>query len=111
MGYAIVDGHLYKDGVKERLEFGNVEQIKFINYINKLSKDGLPLDVDIEKEITINANFKCVCQNHHFWISIGGDDYSDESELIGEQVICPKCKTKYEVSENEYMDIVVLIKK
>lgn len=111
MGYQIKDKQLYKDGVKVRLEFGNDEQIKFLAYANKFYNDGLELDVDTEKVITVYTNFKCLCGDHRFYIEQEGDDFSDEYELIDTCVVCPKCKTKYVIEENENKGISAFIKK
>ena len=113
MGYKIIGKHLYLNGEKVRLEFGNEEQIKFLKrhaeLTEKFGGDGLELDVEVRICSTISTSFQCICGEGWVYVDIEGDEDSDESEVIGLSPICRKCSQKYDITENNEGEIVAKI--
>ena len=114
MGYKIIGKHLYLNGEKVRLEFGNEEQIRFLKrhaeLKEKFSGDGLELDVEVTTQINVSTSFQCMCGEGWVYVDLEGDEDSDESEIIGMFPSCHKCKQRYEITENDEGEIVAKIK-
>jgi hypothetical protein len=110
----IKNGHIFnKEGVKQRLEFGNAEQIQLIKEynqkINLLKTEGVELHVDFEVEVTANAVFKCLCGTFiHF--EANADDEDDISGFNGRERTCRTCGNNYKLSVPVNEDDVLLIK-
>jgi len=114
MGYKIIGKHLYLNGEKVRLEFGNEEQIRFLKRHAELKEkfggDGLELDVEVTTSTIISTSFGCICGEGWAYVDVDGDEDSDESEIIGLSTSCHKCGQKYDITENEQGDIVAKLK-
>lgn len=114
MGYKIIGKDLFLNGEKVRLEFGNIEQIKFLKrhaeMKEKFSGEGLELDVEVTTQINISTSFQCMCGEGWVYLDLEGDEDSDESEIIGLSTSCHKCGQKYDIAENDEGEIVAKLK-
>ena len=103
-----------KEGVKQPLEIGNIEQINLLKEYNKkidlLKNEGVELGIDYEIEITASAVFKCVCGTFlHFEESV--DDENDISSFHKKTKKCHTCGNNYklQVPINENILLIKLI--
>lgn len=102
---------LYKGGVKQKLEFGNVEQINAIREHAKSfemlqSEDGLEVDVDFDIQVEATTNFKCLCGSY-VYVSMSVDEEDDISEFIGTKKECRHCKRKYKFHKGDFDELIV----
>ena len=95
---------LYKDGVKIKLEFGNLEQIAAIRKYEKRCaalKEGI--SPTISYSIEASARFTCLCGLYNGVDDIEADSENDELCFEGLTTHCRGCKQKYKfVVEREY---------
>jgi hypothetical protein len=96
---------LYKDGVKIKLEFGNVEQIEAIRKHEKkiieLTTEGIT--PQCSWSVKASAYFACLCGKNIFVEDIDADSDNDEVCFEGIQKTCSECKRTYEFAvDREY---------
>ncbi len=107
----IIDGKFIRDGVEEKPEFGNKEQILAMKIhaptLALLNSGKMPFEYDVETKYTLNGDFKCVCGTKIF-IEVEDDDEDDiVSEVAGMTKSCHKCKKKYIIQKDEDDELVV----
>jgi hypothetical protein len=107
----IINGKFIRDGVEEKLEFGNREQIKAMQehaaQLELLNKGKLPFEYDVETKYTLSGDFKCICGTKIF-IEVEDDDEDDVvSEVVGMTESCHKCKKKYIIEKDDDDELVV----
>ena len=105
----IIDGYLYKDGQKQKLEFGNIEQINAIREYERsmaeLQNDGLELEPEYEIEVNASVSFKCGCGcNVYFEVSASTD--GDIDCFDGMSTKC-KCNNRYKLSVDREENLVL----
>jgi hypothetical protein len=97
------DGIYNQLGEKQKLEFGNTQQIEALRKAEKeLNKhtEGFEVEVDYEVEILATVNFKCVCgTNLHIKKNVGSEDATDAFD--SDSKTCYKCQRVYELSDEE----------
>jgi hypothetical protein len=93
----VKDGHLWRDGVKLKLEFGNLEQIEAIRNNNKKLEAFLNGEIKpkCSYQIIATANFFCMCGNLIVIEDVDADSEGDVSYFEDENVKCKKCDKKY----------------
>lgn len=101
---------LYKDGIKLKLEFGNLEQIQAIRNHERLIEDfkeeGVSPNCNYVVEVTAHANFTCICGKNMVTVDVTADDEEDEACFDGLIHTCKSCNRKYEfVLEKHYKNI------
>lgn len=104
--YRIIGGQLYKNNVKEKLVFGDTEQIKFLKEFEKKIEDATNIGIDLnsyEQDEDIIVYFRCVCGRIIDYIADYGGKYTDD------YCICGFCGRKYEI--DDYDDVAILIPK
>lgn len=83
------DGHLFKDGKKLKLEFGNKEQIEALRRFEKSIEK---FKVGVEPEVTYNieaaAHFVCVCKHR---LAVGHFPVDDIDEVDCFEDLTKKC--------------------
>jgi len=109
----VKNGAIYdRNGVKQALEFGNVDQIAAIKEYGRtmydLQNEGLGLEVDYEVTVEASVNFKCGCGLNVCFFS----DASDEGDIDcfdGDTKTC-NCGVKYElkVDENDVLKAIIV---
>lgn len=100
-----------KEGVKQKLEIGNIEQIELLKEYNKkmelLKNEGVELHPDYEIEVTASAIFRCPCgTTQHFEVS--ADDEGDLSNFNKQKKTCRICGNNYELSVPINEDILLI---
>ncbi len=98
-------------GLKQQLEFGNVEQISLLKeHESKLSEfiDGHIVEPDIE--ISADINFKCICGTYLYTEEIIPSD-DDFDKFINKKITCHKCKQVYVIDRNDDNDLIVKFNK
>ena len=113
MGNIILKGgHLWKDGEKLELEFGNQEQIKFLRDYERRAEyfkgDGLPVDPSYETRVTGRIMFECLCGSNRI-ISRNCGDEEDPSYFDGTKEKCNTCFKEY-VLETYKTEVSVKLK-
>lgn len=110
----IKDGHLYKDGVKLELEFGNLEHIKAVrNYEKRMEafgEDGLELEPTYKVEITAMSCFNCVCETP-IYFECPANSTNDIECFDGSEEKCHVCNQTYLFQINDYNKLSVVFKK
>ncbi|MBB2148832.1 hypothetical protein [Pedobacter gandavensis] len=89
----IKNGKFYKDGQEMPVEFGNLEQIQALDYIEKHTaalKEGLMLDPDTETVVTFRDHFNCFCGQLIF-LEDSSENEDDVQVLAGKVLKCA-CK-------------------
>lgn len=101
-------GQLYNErGEKQKLEFGNPNQLKVIkeyaNLNNALLNEGIELDV--EYTVTASVILKCTCgKNIHIEEEVEEKNYLEEFDNLIKK--CDDCYTEYQLSLNGVGDLV-----
>ena len=96
---------LYRDGVKLKLEFGNIEQINAIRKHEKRIKEFTENGVSPTCSWTVkgNAFFTCICGKNVFEEDVPADSDNDEDCFDGIAKKCRSCDRNYEfVVNREY---------
>ena len=98
----IIDGKFYRDGVEVKPEFGNREQIKLLQDIEKLKNDKAILAVIDSEEITLykpSLRFKCPsCNKNNFQDDYDPEEYEVECDFFEHDTInCDHCTAEFEV--------------
>lgn len=92
----VQDGHLWKDGQKLTLEFGNIEQINALREYEKLIKkftdDGV--SPEVEYDITATATFDCIC-GYQLRSQSDAEDVGDIDCFKQDKVKCYRCNKQY----------------
>jgi outer membrane receptor for ferrienterochelin and colicin len=105
----VKNGELYDSkGIKQKLEFGNAEQIEAIrNYENKMKAFQKGLVVEPEYEIEATVEFQCTCGANK---SVTKDiDTSDDLSDFDGYILNCKCGQNYEIELNDKDELVVKI--
>lgn len=87
----IRNGKFYKDGEAMPVEFGNLEQIKALEDLDKLTKglkEGMELDYNEQMTVTYTASFKCPCGKYVYLQDVS--DYEDQPDTLA--AITKKCR-------------------
>ncbi|MDD5013569.1 MAG: hypothetical protein PHW73_00520 [Atribacterota bacterium] len=99
----ISNGKFYRDGIEEKPEIGNLEQIKVLReYERKMDslQGGMEVHVDYEVEITASASFTCKCSKKlHLSCAAGAEE--DVDCFAERKITCPQCKTSYKFFIND----------
>lgn len=106
MSLVVRDGALYdKDGVLQKLEFGNIEQIKAIREherkIHELENDGVELDPEFEVEVTASVEFRCTCGKYVYFYTDA--EYEDDIRGFNDQKKKCKCGINYKLEAKDYI--------
>ena len=114
----IKDGKFYRNGVEEKPEFGNREQINAIQKEverQKRIEKGVPCDVDFEEisHYEMDITFPCMKCKRRVWRSIDTDTDKDYelAKADKETATCQSCKTKHELIHNQAKNEIVAILK
>lgn len=111
MALILKEGKFFKDGKPVPLEFGNWEQIKFIEKrqrIQKALKEG-GLEVEPDYNISVDADIYWDCQcGKRMTINVSADDEEDIECFVGKERRCHDCQTHYVVEKNKDGNLVVL---
>jgi hypothetical protein len=107
------DGIYNQQGEKQKLQFGNIEQISAIRKAEKeLIKhtEGFELSIYYETQITASVSFKCVCQTN---LNISHDVPSEEEieEFDETEKRCHKCGRIYELNIDKGDSLTCKLKK
>lgn len=94
--YSVINGQLYKDGVKVEIEIGNKEQINFLKYY----ASGIQVSAEICVTNKLQTYFKCCCGQHNF-IDMEVDSDDDFEDLNGLEKICHGCNRVYVFEHDE----------
>lgn len=101
----VKDGHLWRDGVKLKLEFGDAEQIEAIKKANKRLEQFIngEIEPNCSYEIKGTAGFFCMCGKLLSVENIEADYEGDTSCFEGQVKFCNACNNKYQlVIHREY---------
>jgi hypothetical protein len=102
----IKNGKFYRNGIEERPECGNIEQINCLKETNKRNDEaeqGLKVGTDYETHTIASACFICVCGKKLFYeIEFEGSSCDDDDCFAGKRKYCCDCGRTYifEVDEN-----------
>ena len=108
----IKDGKFYKDGEVMPVEFGNLEQIKALEDLDKITKglkEGMELDYNESMSVTYTAKIDCPCGK-----SVYLEEESEYEGLPDCLVTIKKCrcgKHKFETYMEEGVLMVKEVKK
>lgn len=90
------NGHLYKDGVKMELEFGNMEQIDALRtFEKKIAQLTKGVNPDCEYEVKAKAFFECVC-GEDISCKADAEDVDDIDCFDELKSKCYSCNREYE---------------
>jgi hypothetical protein len=98
-------GHLWQDGVKLKLEFGNLEQIEAIRNNNRKMEAFLNGEIkpNCSYEVRGTAGFFCMCGNLLSTYHVEAESEDDIECFEGLKITCKACDKKYEfVIHKEY---------
>lgn len=95
------NGKFFKDDQPYPLEFGNKDQIKLIDAVNQLKKEGaVPgLIFDEAQKFICGIQLICVCGST---ISCNWETEEEGEEIEGTKVKCPGCNFTFKVCADEY---------
>ena len=114
MTLKLINGKFIRDGVEEKPEIGNSEQIALLKHQELLFdwyKEGMGVDYEPDDFDCINSvhiDIDCLC-GHPIRFEVGvneGEDYEDL--LKGLKKTCPVCKRRYILDEDE--DFLLIVK-
>lgn len=97
-------GKFFRDGVEERPEIGNVEQIDCLRKHERFMetmKEGVSIEAeaDIDEEYVWVVWFKCFCGNY-LHKKIGISDHKTEIDLFdGTYLFCKICSQRYKITK------------
>lgn len=113
MNLIAINGKLHRDGLPYPLEFGNVEQIKFIQSATKREeslKKGFEPEVDYEEETKCTASFKytCICGIKRQVTK--ESESSFDLEILERHTDKCQCGRVYTTSINEHDELILKLK-
>ena len=106
----LINGKFYEGGKEVRLEFGNKEQIRLLNQVDKkikeLKGDGLFVCFDEITMVTVSIDFDCVCG---VALDFGKAEFDEIDynrinvfdHFNGKKTTCRNCKRKYILQESD----------
>jgi hypothetical protein len=93
----ISGGKFYRNGIEEKPEFGNAEQIKCLREYERLMDEieaGIPLTPDFDIQVTADVTFKCACGKVlHKSCEASAED--DIECFENESVTCSQCRQRW----------------
>lgn len=114
--YRLINGKLHDPlGNRVPLEFGNMDQIKFIKRCQDMAEqykgEGVSLDVYHEVKYTAEVMLNCLC-GHKIWIDEEVESDEDIDVFNGYETACRKCNSKYNLTTNDDGEVIAtLVKK
>lgn len=95
----IKNGRFYRNGIEERPEIGNIEQINCLKETNRKNEEaekGIEVDTDYECITTGTAEFRCVCgEKVYYEVEFEGTPDDDDC-FVGKVKSCKVCGRRYE---------------
>jgi hypothetical protein len=96
------------------LEFGNMDQIKFINrckdMMDQYRGEGVALDVYHDITYTAEVMLNCLC-GHKIWIDEEVKSDEDIDVFNGYNTTCRKCNSRYNLTTNDDGEVIALLVK
>lgn len=112
MSLIAIKGKLTKQGEVVPLEFGNLEQIKFVRDSEEreqILKDGFEVDYDFEEITTYDASFSflCICGNKYKYERSGEED--NDLRILSNKTVKCSCKRTYTTSINKHDELILTL--
>lgn len=113
--YRLINGKLHDPlGNRVPLEFGNMDQIKFIKRCQDMAEqyrgEGVALDVYHDVKYTAEVMLNCLC-GHKIWIDEEVESDEDIDVFNGYNTTCRKCNSKYHLQTNDDGEVIALLVK